>query len=112
MRCNAKIIKYCYGKNIGKFWQILNSDVSISDTRKIIKDYNNHNVFQIAFCGVCDGNVSIDIELIDEPFFGGSSTVINITTKCSKCKCVSHPEIPTTIYQFTDWVNELIMKRK
>ena len=43
----------------------------------------------------CGGNIIVTVEAVDEPYFGGTSSTLEITYKCDKCGCTWYPELPT-----------------
>ena len=49
----------------------------------------------------CQGKILVDIQAVDEPYFGGSSASLEITYKCNECGCTSFMgRVPTDTTNF------------
>jgi len=40
---------------------------------------------------VCGGDIKVTVTADDEPYMGGTSAEMNVTTVCASCGCVDHP---------------------
>ena len=43
----------------------------------------------------CGGNIIVTVEAVNEPDWGGTHALLEITYKCDKCGCKWYPELPT-----------------
>ncbi len=57
---------------------------------------------------VCSGNITVLIEAIDEPNWGGSCATLGITYICDNCGQASCPELPSNKDDLTDFMNNTL----
>jgi hypothetical protein len=62
----------------------------------------------------CGGEIGFHIKLESEPYFGGSSTVLDYGFKCNKCGCTIHESLPgfSSIDDLEEFINLLIKEKK
>jgi hypothetical protein len=43
----------------------------------------------------CDGRIVATVAAVDEPYFGGTSSILEVTYKCEACGNTHFPDLPT-----------------
>lgn len=62
----------------------------------------------------CDGDIEIDIQAQDEPYFGGSSASLRVEFRCSVCGNSYYPDrnLPSGESDINQWLNTILKEMK
>lgn len=108
MKCKAWIIKYINGKRVGKVFRSIHSGIAGDDVAKIVYSHNLRSNDKVEFAEFCDGEMSMEIEPVEEPCFGGTYPRIKTTHTCSKCGKTFHPKLPSGEFDLNEFINDMI----
>lgn len=66
------------------------------------------------FWQICDGEIEIDIQAVDEPYYGGSSAELRVEFRCNKCGNSWYPErnFPQYSHEVNEWINKILKEIK
>lgn len=66
------------------------------------------------FWKICDGEIEIDIQAVDEPYFGGSSASLRVEFRCNVCGNSYYPDrnLPSGEFDTNIWINTILKEIK
>ena len=59
---------------------------------------------------LCDGEIIVSIQAVDEPDWGSSSAVLEVSYKCNKCGNCCFPELPQTPEEISSFVQTAVLR--
>ena len=118
MKCRARIIyfKKLDGNGNKRIAQVLNPDVTDDQIAYFVSQCEKNNKQWLRKVNLyspngimyeCQGNVTMEVRAVDEPYMGGTSAALEVEYRCSKCNCTYYKNMPDE-YSLNDWLNVIV----
>lgn len=97
---NSKIMTVCSHTINGKF-------IGYDEANSYIDRIGLHKDTKVENLRHCDGKITVEIKAVDEPYYGGSSAMLEVNYKCDKCEFPYYESLPNQ-YNINEFMKNII----